>query len=416
MRKKDVGTVWSVTRHRGLLVCAVFLMQSIPCNADSLDLRLKALREQYQAVSSVRFEADMDTVFLSSNRSLFTTYGYWGQGERYRTDLFATNESHTKRKEMISIAYNGERFQRLDLKDSFLNYCRGDRSVTPSLSPNPALSPVRFLLPYVANAEEDGVHLRFKDLSSDELWSKAAAHTRVVQGADAGGPMVVEFLGQNGGDVCYEVRFGDHPNHMPTQVIELSEIGKAIVKIGEYYPVELNGKMTYWPQSITTDIVVSGVPGAHAQVTVKPMEFNEEPPPGVFDLDFTRASLVWDDDLKVAVKHPSGDVPLLGMRDPHRNSESGVPSHATNHSQDIRTGAAISHSPVRDESKPRENEGDVSASRALSNATRPSRRGWVYPILMMLLSGITLFYLWHRNHTPEKGASRSYQALDEQVG
>ena len=287
------------------------------CNATELETRMKKLEDQYRNIPPIHFEANQTITFdgPADKRVMKTVYTYWGQEEKYRTDFSFIDEIDPKNTKTLNFAYNGQRFQRLDLSGSILNYRKEDINITPGLPHNPMIYPLIYSRAFLLDPKIKGTHLRLKDLDSDSLWNSLLTNSKVIQHDKSNGTMMVELSYKGNGDqYTYHLHFGKTPDYIPQRVDVIAKDGKtvSIVTINEFQSVESQGKISYWPKVISFQI---NMPDGKIllQSTVTSLELSKELPPGIFDLDFARADVVWDDDLEIALKTPRGNIPYPEM-------------------------------------------------------------------------------------------------------
>lgn len=213
--------------------------------------------------------------------------------------------------------------------------------------------------------------------------------------------MVVELSMKGSGDIGYRVHFGQDPDYMPIQITAFSEKGKSIVKIDEYYSIEVNEKRTYWPKSVkheSSKAKNGKVVKMYMDTTIRTLELGKELPPGIFELDFTRADLVWDDDLEMAVKHPKGYVrtPDLDILD--STTDAGV---VLDTNAELQTDALINRD--TDKAGPVSNDKDISTNPILPIASQQHKSSYIWAVAILLVSGITMLCLWGRSFAAKRG-------------
>jgi hypothetical protein len=153
--------------------------------------------------------------------------------------------------------------------------------------------------------------LKIKDLTSESLWQDILKLAKVISDRGPGNELVFEFPGRGSlddrtGIDVFHVYFGTDPDYMPVKVVGFSKHGFEYTwMVEEYQEVEHNQVLTQWPKTVNTVTMEKGKFAVSERSIIKVLSVGENIDPGIFDLDFTSADSVWDDDLGMTVKAPN---------------------------------------------------------------------------------------------------------------
>jgi hypothetical protein len=283
------------------------LVWSAMVRADELERRLLLLRDNFQNAPPVHFRSKTTCQFYYTagkdpDRTVAVDYEYWGKEQQYRINCASQGKDAADSKSS-QLAYDGQRFFRLNGNSSTLTYRKRDMAIAPEMPDNALLFPVQFITP---EGSGSGRRLRFKDVNDNENWNRILKAAKVV--SDADGKMIVELPGDvgDGLDGVFRVHFAGSPDFMPTLVERIANKGQLHVRyaINEYVAAQANGRTTYWPKSVAFEAVLDGKKQIASSTEIAAMDVGKEPPPEVFSIDPALADTVVDDDSGLAVKYP----------------------------------------------------------------------------------------------------------------
>jgi hypothetical protein len=126
---------------------------------------LENLRRKYAEINSVHIAADAKIALYGSKFTVgLGSFEYWAQGNRYRYSC--RTDKSLKLATDLDVAYNGERFQFLDLRAGTLSYRSLDEVRSTAALPNPLFLPVE----YLSKEDDDCVlcRLRLSDMKSND--------------------------------------------------------------------------------------------------------------------------------------------------------------------------------------------------------------------------------------------------------
>jgi len=324
------------------LVTLGMLFPSI-CAGNELLRRLQLLRLNYSHAPTVHFKASsiisIGEEGIGEKQTGLVSYEYWGEGGKYRVNYSSKARDSGKMFRDHSIAYNGERFQNFDIIASEFNFRAKDISYTPEVSPNLMLYPVRFLSP---GWRKQGAHLRFKDLSDDKLWDYVYSSAKPISNKDTTGGLAFELPGgyMQGLEFTCHVFLGSDPDYMPVKIVRFSNDRSMVMtlEINDYHTVQIDGKKTYWPKSVRSQIIERGEVVLREETTLQKLALGDDLPPGIFNLDFSMADVVQDDDSRTTLRTPSmfqpsldDDVPTSHIHVSSTSEQAGDSSIASKH-------------------------------------------------------------------------------------
>lgn len=295
----------------GLLLLAPPVWAADPQPAEAaIAQRLAKLKQQYQAVSSIQFKTS-NTLSASQASDappalvMRAACSYWAGGENYRTETKITPLRGSPN-EWIT-AYDGARWQMFEQKTSRLVYRKTNVNQQPTCLPNPLLAPLAFLRP---STGEKGVKLLWSEAQSPAFWDVLGRDVQVVGATDDGQGLFVELRGRlsDGTAFVSRIRFGTHPDYLPTEIDWIPE-GKATLRyrLEQYERHVIDGQESYWPRQVRLALSDPMQPTTGELVTnIEELKLNAKIPADLFTLDFTKPTTIYDDDMQAFVKTRGG--------------------------------------------------------------------------------------------------------------
>lgn len=288
---------------------AAILCLSCCARADTLDLVFEHLRANYSRVPPLHFRAleTTEIMWADGNKRSSGRYEYWQEGNMYRVDYERRDSSLDKSSHEVQLAYDGRRTQWYDNNGNILRYQRKAYISTPSFPPNPAVYPARFCQNFISNYQL-GRQLQVQELADESLWNSIRAHAFLSSETDPEGRIMVDIECPAGSRVSLcRVWIDKDVGWMPVRVDELGKQGELLTstRIKDWLTTNSDGKIMYWPRTIEYE------EHPNPRTTVRLTSVTEELTcggsiePDVFQLDVTKAVLVWDDDIEMALKRPA---------------------------------------------------------------------------------------------------------------
>ncbi|HEV7798214.1 MAG TPA: hypothetical protein VGO73_08670 [Pyrinomonadaceae bacterium] len=273
---------------------------------------LENLRRRYAEVNSVHLVADAKIVLYGVNFAVgLGSFEYWEQDKQYRYKC--RTDRSLKLATDVDVAYNGERFQFLDLRSGTLSYRSSDDFRSIAALPNPLFLPVEYL-----SKEDDDCglcRLRLSELKSEnERWaSRARALELKVRQYDSNG--VITDLEMPGGTIqkhLFKIRLRmkgkAEENTWPSEIDKIDQDGHVLASV--VFNNFMDNSMLPVPRD--TSITVFDDKGNLAlrlEYTVKLLEINQRLQNDVFNISFDDAESVWDSDGKKFVKEKRSKAP-----------------------------------------------------------------------------------------------------------
>lgn len=290
----------------GTIYAAWFSQERNKLNKGKAVVALENLRRKYTSVNSVHIVADAKITVYGGNFAVGRgSFEYWAEGFRYR--IKCSTDKPLKLNSDVDIAYNGERFQFLDVAAGTLSFSSTEDFRSHAALPNPFFLPVDFL----SRSDDDcGLcKLRLSDVKSEnERWSRRAqALEKKAERYDSSNNLVTEL--EMPGGTTQKTPFNlrvtmhgpDEETAWPLQIekIDLNRRVRASVSFKDYQESS--------PLRLPRDIAVivydeKGNPTFRLEYTVTLTEINQQLDPGIFTISFDDAEGVWDSDKMLFVK------------------------------------------------------------------------------------------------------------------
>jgi hypothetical protein len=235
---------------------------------------------------------------------------------------------------------------------------------------------------------------------------------KVVSNGDSGNGFVFEIparksLDSKGGFDMYRVHFGENPDYMPIKIVGLRSDDSASITftINEYQVVDYKGDRTYWPKSVTTEIMANKIVTFVDKTTIKKLDVGKDIPPEIFTLDFTSADVVWDDDLEMPVKTKNmleAYTPEMKDMLMYDFTDKDIVSHTTTKLDSNETG--VETGDFKHVTSVSEGGSDISPVASIHTSRQPRWKLWVAMISLAIGSTIVYFLIrdWISNSTEKK--------------
>ena len=290
-------------RHLGIVLCMATLWICQPASGAPPDL--SDLLRQFQSVSSLHFEADVE-LFVQSTaeemREAITTdvpvlavLSYWAEGDLYRYNSHADRQQfpgmHTE------VAYDGRHFQML-FSTGTLTFSAQESSAQLPILPNPLLEVLQFRYPVTDTNRHS--RLRLKDVCRDRV--PAAFFQREWTIVEEGGRRLEKavFPGgiYDGQEYESHVYVAPDARNKPLRIDRVTAQRTLTTSVfSDYLRVETPGGSTDWPRAVEIRAFdTQGREAVRISFTLSVLEVNETVSSEVFVIDQENAARVWDDD------------------------------------------------------------------------------------------------------------------------
>jgi hypothetical protein len=271
---------------------------------------LENVRNKYAEINSVHLVADAKIVIFGARFAVGVgSFEYWAQGNEYRYKC--RTDKSLKLATDLDVAYNGERFQFLDLRSGTLSYRLSDDVRSTAALPNPLFLPVEYL-----SKEDDDCslcRLRLTDMkANNERWNTRSQGLREKRQYDGTG--VVTDLEMPGGVVQkrpFKIRLkmkGDGEEDLwPAQIEKVDPEGHILESIVFSNPMDK--RFLPLPRDILiTTFDDKGNLALRLEYSVRVLEINHLLDKEVFRISFDEAETVWDSDGRRFVKEKKSNA------------------------------------------------------------------------------------------------------------
>jgi len=335
----------------------LFLVQ-IACFGDTgtsdaeIERRLNQLKLQYETVSDVHLKSKYSkSVFNPQNSNDINSkqmfYEYWANSNtgqfRGHTTVLASEDFAGYN---VEFADNGEIWQYYQKDTSTFSYGEKRFKQNPDALENPLFSPISFL-----GKSDDSCPayvLSFKDVQDEANWQKMISQAKRIEKTDQKqGQLVIELPGSVliGKKFVYHIYFSEFPDYLPEKIAWVSD--GDIFKLIEiqYQKIESVSEQIYWPQKVH----VLGIPSPDViteklDIEVEEFEIDKELPLNIFDIDFSSAEVVWNNDLEMFIRQKGGFAPSKYLKAEDICNDKNSPSS----SQEIANNKNYSDTPVEE--------------------------------------------------------------------
>lgn len=376
----------------------VVLPLSTHAYCDTLAEKCQRLRDQYSQTSSLHVKANIKLTYYPPNgqsgtKDVSGNYEYWSKNNNYRVNYAVGTENTFT--EDLSIAYDGDKFQRLDRLQSRLTYQNENRKMMPSLPPNPAMVPVLFL--QLANHFDRGDKMQISDLENENIWKNTLAKARSLDVSDTSqNTMAIEIpVDSDNGNYTVRTFFGSDPSYMPTK-IEKSIPGKgtAVFELQKYKQLVIDGKETFWPEQIKIEIRGNDGKVIHKiEYMIDTFEINNPVQASVFNIDLSEAEVVYDENVQVFVRN-KGDLILPPEIDDPYSQESE--KHPVPEENNITDNVTFGQNAETIDSKTQEVMSDSAFPKSLDNKTGQMSNWKIFLTLCSLIMACLVMALIFR--------------------
>ncbi len=283
-------------------------------SADATDVdakeRLQRLFDQYARIQTLHFEADYRSTFSSSaDRQkleqptvIARTSSYWmvdGGLYRGRTETAPYDEFPGS---IYEFGFNGSTYQFLDRPASIFSFGRANEiAQNPASLENPIFTPVSFL-----SKDVDGCRacvLTLPDILNAQSQSAVLSAVKVIS-APGDAELVIELPGGIllERPFTFQLHFAAVPDYLPSRIVWMTASGPLKTSDIEYQRFELESGEMYWPKKVHGLATPGKDISDELMLETRLIEINKTLPEGIFDIDFSSATSVWNYDTKSFVK------------------------------------------------------------------------------------------------------------------
>lgn len=267
---------------------------------------LENLRQQYASINSIHIVANAKIVVYGQKFAVGDgSFEYWAEGTRYRVKC--RTDKQLKLSSDVDIAYNGERFQFLDLASGILSYRSTDDFRSYAALPNPLFLPVDFM----SHSDDECrlCSLRLSDMKfNNERWNSRARALRVMaRDYDTKDGMItdLEMPGGTFKKTPFKLRVrmqgSDEERSLPSQIERIDSAGRVRASISFKSIVE-NDSLRLPREMLIKVFDEKGNLTFRLEYLVTLLEINQPLDKKTFTIDFDDAEGVWDSDAKKFIK------------------------------------------------------------------------------------------------------------------
>jgi hypothetical protein len=286
----------------------VVLICGTPAAISVAQVPIRELMTRYSKIQTVHVVSKASVAReLEDGRKVsgVLSFEYWADRQgRYRVRCFSDPVLGLLHDH--DIAYDGSDWQLLNIAESMLVFQRGDTAQMPAACPNPLFLPLEFLNPDSDSCP--GCSLKLTDLRagsrqdlvfSKTLSSAPAGSVRLEGGVVGGKPRT------------YDVTFTRVDGALvPTSIKQLDSEGRVQLEIDAHetrvfpavgpIPIQITAHGSDAVDGATTTMVGSW--------KIDELEINRPIDPSIFTLNQEFVRSIWDNDVKVFLKHPDDRV------------------------------------------------------------------------------------------------------------
>lgn len=273
---------------------------------DSVSLtRLDRVREQYAAIKSVQFEADVE-IRLIDGQSMTVGEGdisYSAKDNKYKYVTSVTqNLSDAGLNRDAEVLFDGTKYYFYDKESRIVSYQLSEEVRIPNSIPNPFFLPLDFL----SNDDDscENCKMRLQDVKQPIRWPKRGSTTTQLSSENANGIIhsLVEMSGGTFNDVPYKFRVRMIGPESAMQIMSVSRVnanGMPLIEVisGDFRPI------ANFPLSVPHRIEVAarddvGNLKLTAIYTLRNLKIDDSQTSSLFTPTFAGAEKFWDSDAK----------------------------------------------------------------------------------------------------------------------